>query len=577
MRSRHFLLAAVVALVGSVALGANDPPDGPVRPTPGRAASALQIHNLTTPGDADAHFVLDQPGSYRLDSDIDATDGRVALKITAPNVTVYLNGYTLTGNGTTAGILVAVPDHGRGSTTTIENGVVTGFVNGISVVGLPNNRATGVVLDGVKSIDNTGIGVNFSPLSSPRPTLRIYNSTMSGNGGDGVFSPFNPISVQGSFAEENDGAGIVAGGPDSFVGGKTMARDNKSDGVVIRSGTVEDTDAVANGGNGINASGATDMVRVRNSRANHNAQNGILGGGQSKTMVSNSTAAANGDAGIDAALPDGCQTPQNRIGVRAKGNGARVRTTRAEGNTDAGFDLGPGAVVEGCDAISNGLGILCGSGSAIYQSTASFNLGDGIKSSGALKVDDSVASFNSGNGIVMTAGQVFRSIASTNGLTGIVGGDFVQVVNTTANGNGIHGFSLGQFAHVEASSGGNNLSGAQIAGGSRICDNRFANNSTTALTVTGPSRVWGNTVVNNAEGITITASGSGSLLAQNYIKFHPVGAGIKLLGNNIGVFSNYFRDNSTNITDFGTDNKIGEIQCDPDTCRPYVNWRMGGF
>ena len=65
-------------------------------------------------------------GSYRLTGNLAAPLGTDAIDVTAPVVTIDLNGFAISGNGS-VGVNATVGD------VTVENGTVTGFTTGVNV------------------------------------------------------------------------------------------------------------------------------------------------------------------------------------------------------------------------------------------------------------------------------------------------------------------------------------------------------------------------------------------------------------------------------------------------------------
>jgi hypothetical protein len=83
-------------------------------------------------------YTIVQPGSYILTSNINIanTGSNLAIIVSAPNVTINLNGYTITGPCPTGGCstgsegIYANPGY---TNTTVENGQVTGFTYGVDI------------------------------------------------------------------------------------------------------------------------------------------------------------------------------------------------------------------------------------------------------------------------------------------------------------------------------------------------------------------------------------------------------------------------------------------------------------
>ncbi|MDX2117111.1 MAG: NosD domain-containing protein [Planctomycetota bacterium] len=90
-------VAGIAALTRSAVAGPLSPPLGPVQPTPG-PEPRTPINADTTPGDATAYFVISEPGSYYMQRNLIGPATRSAIRITADNVTVDLNGFAIVGD-----------------------------------------------------------------------------------------------------------------------------------------------------------------------------------------------------------------------------------------------------------------------------------------------------------------------------------------------------------------------------------------------------------------------------------------------------------------------------------------------
>jgi hypothetical protein len=105
---------------------------------------------------------IDDPGSYLVTKNLTATGD--CLIVAAPNVTLDLGGYVLTGNGTGKGIWV-VPA-GRGAV--IRNGTLTDFGGGI----LAGFNTT---VDQVRVYDSANYGIYVSSGSTVRNSVASNN------------------------------------------------------------------------------------------------------------------------------------------------------------------------------------------------------------------------------------------------------------------------------------------------------------------------------------------------------------------------------------------------------------------
>ena len=168
---------------------------------------------------------IQNPGSYRLTSNLTAPLNTSAIDITASDVTLDLNGFTVAGGGTCTGT-------GSGLSCTASSGT------GISGSG---DRIT--VEDGiVRGFGSHGIEIGNH--------CRIANVTAMQNGGDGIKTAAycNITSSNGSL---NGGQGITTGSASTME--RCIARSNFSDGIETNNGsTVHACASWDNGGDGYN-------------------------------------------------------------------------------------------------------------------------------------------------------------------------------------------------------------------------------------------------------------------------------------------------------------------------------------
>lgn len=200
------LLAVLCAVIGVLA--------------PSTARAALTPIPVTT------CQTITKSGLYVVQNALSNTSGDCVV-IAAPNVTLVLNGYALTGGGTGAGIhverftkdwqpVIGVFIQGRGPTGFSQ---ISGFANGIrndadgtggEFFSVINNTADGLLV-------NHAWGTNLAPISC------------TSNGASGVH--------------------IVGGGYNALIG--PNASNNSSYGVWVQSSSGNTIDGVGGGGNGI--------------------------------------------------------------------------------------------------------------------------------------------------------------------------------------------------------------------------------------------------------------------------------------------------------------------------------------
>ncbi|GAB4171771.1 MAG: hypothetical protein Kow0020_06620 [Wenzhouxiangellaceae bacterium] len=146
------------------------------------------------------------PGSYRLTSNLNTTSANTTLiEVTADNVSIDLNGFSLTGPASCSGSSVVCTNTG------------------------------------------TGIGIN----ASSRENVRVYNGTVRGMGQDGIVVG-GSAWLEALNIVENGRDGVIAASPGSVLR-RLSVRENGRDGVVLGFGSSYIMDSVMynNGSEGV--------------------------------------------------------------------------------------------------------------------------------------------------------------------------------------------------------------------------------------------------------------------------------------------------------------------------------------
>src|ERR1051325_4630293 len=126
MNRPHVTLAVIGLIAAAAAIaGPLTPPGGPVTSTyktltevePRTAISATN-----TPGNANASYVITQPGAYYLTGDITVPSGKSGIQVYGTSITIDLNGFTIHGS---AGSQHGITASGiYWSTLTVKNGAI---------------------------------------------------------------------------------------------------------------------------------------------------------------------------------------------------------------------------------------------------------------------------------------------------------------------------------------------------------------------------------------------------------------------------------------------------------------------
>jgi parallel beta-helix repeat protein len=170
-----------------------------------------------TPGDEPGFPVtISRPGTYQLSSNLTVPAGQTGIEITADNVTLNLNGWSIIGTGGGSG-------DGVFSAGTVNIAVLNGTVWGMGRYGVFLANSSRV--EKVRALDNEGGGIFMA----------------------------NSGTVTGNTASQNGGPGITAGGASTVTG--NTANFNSSHGIVTSGGTqVISNTAAQNVGAGLNLS-----------------------------------------------------------------------------------------------------------------------------------------------------------------------------------------------------------------------------------------------------------------------------------------------------------------------------------
>jgi len=249
---------------------------------PQAAAEPKKITKCTT---------ITEPGSYLLDKSLTAVG--TCIVVAADFVTLDLDGQTLTGDGTGAGVNDSGVHH---EGTVVKNGTIRGFANGVDLfasstgqvervraflnsqhgirVGsdftISGNNANGNLTAGI--VAGNGSTISGNNASSNRDGIgagndsTISGNTASGNVFDGIVAG-NNSTISGNTASNNNDDGIAAGN-NSTISGNT-ASDNTGIGIRVSACAVNSASNIygntAQNNTGGDTSSLTDCVTSHNS------------------------------------------------------------------------------------------------------------------------------------------------------------------------------------------------------------------------------------------------------------------------------------------------------------------------
>jgi len=327
-------------------------------------AACIEVNSINTPGDPTAVFVISEPGSYCLGSNVIGEAGKNGIRIDADNVTLDLAGFGMLGiSGSLNGILINT--HFR---IAIRNGSISGWGS----AGLEGTAGALARIEDLRVDANVGNGLVINSSS------QVNNCIAVQNGGVGILTS-NDVVVTGCLSSTNGGHGIQAG----------------------TASTIKSCFANSNGGSGIAPSGVNSLT-VIDCNTHLNTGAGIVGPNR--------------------ALITSCTAEDNRAGGIITGASSTVSNCNASGNTGDGIIVSVGSAVTGCTASANtGDGIEVNNLSRLEGNTCQGNGagtadGAGVHVTGrANRIDGNTATSND-RGIDVDAGGnlVVRNDASLN-------------------------------------------------------------------------------------------------------------------------------------------------------------------
>jgi len=218
-------------------------PPGPTMKTLAQVEPRTIVNAANTLGDAGDAFIISRPGSYYLTTNITGASGQNGIEITANNVTLDLDGFTVQGvSGSADGIDIP----GTQNNITVRNGIISGWEgNGLSS---DSPSSLGIVFERLNVSSNDTTGIELAGLGE------ILDCNSQTNLGDGI--DFGGGNVSGCTAIGNAGAGIngeVGLFFDAGIIAGCSADENGFDGIDAEDCTVTGCNAVENSGNGISA------------------------------------------------------------------------------------------------------------------------------------------------------------------------------------------------------------------------------------------------------------------------------------------------------------------------------------
>ena len=194
-------------------------------------------------------------GSYVLANNLSAAGD--CLKLHGNFITIDLAGFVINGDGSGSGIRPGegLSLHG----IAIRNGSITNFVVGVDL-----RSVSDVLVERIRAVKNTSLGIRLGPNSIARDNIaeengyigvalqsggEVTGNVASNNGDDGFFL-IAPVIASGNMARANGSDGIFAGFGSTIVNNSVFGNDGDGLSIGCPSNVMGNT-AVDNGGENI--------------------------------------------------------------------------------------------------------------------------------------------------------------------------------------------------------------------------------------------------------------------------------------------------------------------------------------
>ena len=210
------------------------------------------INQATVVNSGGFPYHITQPGSYKLSGNLTVPAGSFVdgIDIGADNVTLDLNGFTITGAGLAGGAAGVGSGGSNRSGITVKNGSVTNFITGIDLPGsslLLTDLHLNSNLRGMH-IGEGGAGnivVRCTANSNAQEGMMVFNATVSdsgaaANGKSGLYASNSTLFH--NILEQNGQAGILA---TNAVYGSNTILNNSPD---VLGGTSQNNNLCTSGG-----------------------------------------------------------------------------------------------------------------------------------------------------------------------------------------------------------------------------------------------------------------------------------------------------------------------------------------
>jgi len=196
----------------------------------GAVDGTIEINQAKVLANGGFPYAISASGSYRLTGSLTVSANTNAITVTAPNVTVDLNGFSITGPGSSSGS-AGIAAAGV-SDVTVENGTVTGFEQGVYVgfFGIVRNVHADANETGIDAGNNTtvkGCTANNSTSTGGwgvycTAACAISGNTVNGNASIGITCGGNGCVISDNTASANNSYGIACSGSGCLISGNAV-------------------------------------------------------------------------------------------------------------------------------------------------------------------------------------------------------------------------------------------------------------------------------------------------------------------------------------------------------------------
>jgi parallel beta-helix repeat protein len=221
-KSAMKLKARSLALLGAVAMLAFAASAGAVDGT-------IEINQAKVLANGGFPYVISASGSYRLTGSLTVPTSTNGINITANNVTIDMNGFLITGTGSTSGTINGVDASGIADVT-VENGTITGM--GLAIWLGKSALVRNVHVDtngfGIDVGDNSVVEGCTASNSSTNYGIAcgsgcsISGNTANSNADEGLFCSGSGCQITGNTANNNNGIGIECQNDACVISGNTV-------------------------------------------------------------------------------------------------------------------------------------------------------------------------------------------------------------------------------------------------------------------------------------------------------------------------------------------------------------------